>query len=72
MMRFFTNGSWRPRGTIAESPTPVGEACGACGAAIQVDDCGVLLVHVDDGGDAHRPWHLACLRRVLGIEGELA
>lgn len=69
-MRFFTNGTWRPReASIIEIRTPVGEACGSCGAAIQADDCGVSMVHVEVDGGAYRPWHLACFRRALGIEG---
>lgn len=69
MMRFFTNGTWRPRSTaIAEIPTPVGECCLACGAAIGADDCGISMVHMDASGDAYRPWHLACFRDALGIE----
>lgn len=70
MMRFFTNGTWRPRATtITEIRTPIGEACFACGAPIQADDCGVSMVHMDVSGDAYRPWHLACFRRALKIDG---
>lgn len=69
-MRFFTNGTWRPRAAaLVEIPTPVGEPCLACGAPIEADDCGVSMVHMDDRVDAYRPWHLACFRRALGIEG---
>lgn len=68
MMRFFTNGTWRPSSPeIKEIPTPVGERCLACNAAIQDGDCGVSLVHMDASGDAYRPWHLACFRNDLGI-----
>lgn len=69
-MRFFTNGTWRPRfPAIAEIPTPVGDACLACGEAIQPDDCGVSMVHLDDTSSAHRPWHLACFRHAIRIAG---
>ena len=69
MMKFFSNGTWRPRfREIAEIPTPVGEGCLACGAAIQADDCGVSMVHMAASGDAYRPWHLACFRAALGID----
>lgn len=68
-MRFFSDGTWRPRAaTISEIPAPVGEVCLGCGAPIQAADCGVSLVHMDASGDTYRPWHLACFRRVLGIE----
>ena len=68
-MRFFTNGTWRPRlDAIAQIPVPVGECCLACGKAIQADDCGVSMAHMDTSGDTYRPWHLACFRRSLGIE----
>lgn len=73
MMRFFTNGTWRPRSAvITEIPTPVGERCLACGEAIATEDCGVSMVHMDASGNAYRPWHLACFRRSLGIEGAQA
>ncbi len=69
-MRFFSNGAWRPRDPmIKQVTTPVGEACLACGAAIEADDCGISMVHMDIRTDAYRPWHLACFRRALGIEG---
>ena len=69
-MRFFTNGTWRPvAAEIVEIATPVGARCLACGAAIQAEDCGVSMVHMDGSGDAYRPWHLACFRKALGIEG---
>lgn len=68
-MRFFTNGTWRPRLEIEQIDTPVGESCLACGAAIQADDCGVSMIHMSAHGDAYRPWHLACFRRSIGIEG---
>ena len=69
MMRFFSNGTWLPRvREIAEIPTPVGERCLECGAAIQVDDCGVSMLHMDVRDVAYRPWHLACFREALGIE----
>jgi hypothetical protein len=73
MMKFFTNGTWRPRlDEIEQIATPVGESCLACGAAIQADDCGVSMIHMGAHGDAYRPWHLACFRRSLGIEGAQA
>ena len=73
MMKFFSNGTWSPRvKEIAKIPTPVGESCLACGAAIQADDCGVSMVHMDASGNAYRPWHLACFRDALGIERILA
>lgn len=73
MMKFFTNGTWRPRlDAIAQIATPVGERCLACDAAIQADDCGVSMVHMDTSGNAYRPWHLACFRRSLGIENAQA
>ena len=69
-MRFFTNGTWRPRlDASAEIPTPVGERCLACDAAIMADDCGVSMIYMSEAGDAYRPWHLACFRRALGIDG---
>jgi len=68
--QFFTNGTWRPRAdTFAEVPTPVGEICLACGLAIRADDCGLSMVHLDESRAARRPWHLACFRAALGIEG---
>jgi hypothetical protein len=73
MMRFFSNGTWRPRSTeIAEIPTPVGEHCLVCRAAIQAEDCGVSMMHMDTSGDAYRSWHLVCFRASLGIEGAKA
>lgn len=69
MMKFFSNGTWRPRSAeIAETSTPVGEHCLVCEAAIQTDDCGILMLHMGEHGDAYRPWHLACFRKALGIE----
>lgn len=69
MMRYFTNGTWQPRSLkIEQIPTPVGATCLACGRSIQADDCGVSMIHMDAGGDAYRPWHLACFRSSLGIE----
>jgi len=68
-MRFFTNGTWRPRlREIAEVPVPVGEHCLACSQPIEADDCGVSMEHADESGTAYRPWHLSCFRRTLGIE----
>jgi hypothetical protein len=73
MMRFFTNGTWRPSTPeIEEVPTPIGEHCLACGTAIRDGDCGVSMVHMDVSGATYRPWHLACFRRSLGIEGAQA
>jgi hypothetical protein len=69
MMRYFTNGTWRPAIPLEEIPTPVGETCLACDRAIESDDCGVSMIHMDASGDAYRPWHLACFRRSIGIEG---
>lgn len=78
-MKFFTNGTWEPRSPeIDQVDTPVGEKCMACGKVIEPDDCGVSMIHSDAmigaalGGDAYRPWHLACFRRALGIEGTKA
>lgn len=72
-MRFFTNGTWQPRSTsIAEIPIPVGVPCRSCEAPIQPDDCGVSMIHMDDHAETYRPWHLACFRRALGIEGASA
>ena len=69
-MRFFTNGTWRPRDPeIKEVPAPVGESCLSCASPIGEEDCGLLIVHMGAQGDAYRPWHLACFRRSLGIEG---
>jgi hypothetical protein len=73
MLKFFTNGAWRPTaGAIAQIPIPVGEHCLACGTPIDADDCGVSMVHMGAGHDAYRPWHLACFRSALGIEGTKA
>ena len=73
MMKFFTNGTWRPRlEAIQQIPTPVGESCLACDAPIAADDCGVSMIHMGVDGDAYKPWHLACFRRSLGIEGAKA
>ena len=73
MMKFFTNGTWYPRLPVtAQIQTPVGEDCLACGAAIHLDDCGVSMIYMSTCGDAYRPWHLACFRRSLGIDGALA
>jgi hypothetical protein len=44
----------------------------ACGTPIDADDCGVSMVHMGAGHDAYRPWHLACFRSALGIEGAKA
>ena len=74
-MRFFTNGTWSPRtGEIEQIPTPIGELCLACRVEIEADDCGVSMVHMYDarGGADYRPWHLACFRRALGIDGTTA
>jgi hypothetical protein len=72
-MKFFSNGTWRPGALeIEEVPTPIGEHCLSCGAAIQADDCGVSMMHMGASGDVYRPWHLACFRRALGIEGDQA
>lgn len=69
MRRFFSNGTWRPRlRAIEEVPTPIGECCVACGGRIQIDHCGVALMHADAEGEEYRPWHLACFRRAIGIE----
>ena len=69
MMRFFTNGTWRPLSlAIEEIPTPVGESCLACGKPIDAEDCGVSMVHMSESGDAYRPWHLGCFHKDLGIE----
>jgi hypothetical protein len=74
-MQFFTNGTWSPRSPeIEQIETPVGEKCLACCRPIEVDDCGISMLHADatvgdiSSGDAYRPWHLACFRRALGIE----
>lgn len=73
MMRFFTNGTWRPRSSsIEQIATPIGECCLACGKAIKTDDCGISMIHSDVSGDAYRPWHLACFRDSLGIESAQA
>lgn len=72
-MKFFTNGTWRPRAhAIVEIPTPVGENCRVCGKAIHADDCGISMVHMEESGDTYWPWHLACFREALGIEGAKA
>jgi hypothetical protein len=69
MMRFFTNGSWRPRlPSIEQIDTPIGQHCLACNKAIAADDCGVSMIHSDATGNAYRPWHLACFHEALGIE----
>ena len=69
-MKFFTNGTWRPRLGLEQVATPVGEACLACGLPVEADDCGVSMVHMGEVGigAAYRPWHLACFRRSLGVE----
>ena len=73
VMKFFSNGTWRPSvREIKEIPTPVGESCLACDTAIQSADCGVSMVHMGESGNAYQPWHLACFRRSLGIEGAQA
>jgi len=70
MMKFFSNGTWRPRApTIEEVPTPVGARCSACGHAIQNDDCGLSMIHMEGNGNANRSWHLDCFRKALEIEG---
>jgi hypothetical protein len=72
-MRFFTNGTWRPRlPSIEQIDTPIGQRCLACGAAITTDDCGISMIHADATGDAYRPWHLTCFRASLGIESAQA
>lgn len=75
-MRFFTNGTWQPRSSeIEQIATPIGDRCLACSKAIEAGDCGVSMIHSDVtigaalNGDAYRPWHLACFRSALGIEG---
>jgi hypothetical protein len=77
MMKFFSNGTWQPRSAeIEQIDTPVGERCLACGKAIEADDYGVSMIHMDVplssalSGDAYRPWHLACFQRALGIKEE--
>ena len=68
-MKFFTNGTWKPRlSSIPQVPTPVGEACLLCDAAIEVDDCGLMIIHMGPDGDAYRPQHLGCFRAAIGIE----
>ena len=70
MLRFFTNGTWRPRSSAIEQiKTPVGARCLACNKAIEADDCGISMIHSDTVGDAYRPWHLACFHESLGIDG---
>ena len=72
-MKFFTNGTWRPRlSTIVQIATPVGEPCLACGKSIEAEDCGISMIHMDGSGDAYRPWHLACFQFAIGIEGAKA
>ena len=69
MMKFFSNGAWRPAvDTIEEIATPIGEPCLACEAPICAEDCGVSMVHMSERGNAYRPWHLACFRDALGIQ----
>lgn len=72
MMRFFTNGTWCPRLAAIEVSTPVGERCLACGETIAAEDCGVSMLHMDGSYNAYRPWHLACFRTSLGVEGDKA
>lgn len=70
MMKFFSNGMWRPRvDTIEEISVPIGERCLACGRALQADDCGVSMIHLDVSSSSYRSWHLACFQVALGIEG---
>lgn len=68
MMKFFTNGTWRPNAALEQVPAPVGERCLDCNLKIHAEDCGVLMIHMSEEGDAYRPWHLSCFRRMLGIE----
>jgi hypothetical protein len=69
-MKFFTNGTWRPRvGDIEEVLTPISRVCLACGQPIRADDCGILMLHTNARGNtAYQPWHLACFQGALGIE----
>lgn len=73
-MKFFTNGTWRPRsGDIEEVPTLVNRTCIGCGQPIQADDCGIFMPHTTERGNtSHLPWHLACFQAALGIEGAKA
>ena len=69
ILKFFTNGTWCPRpSTIEQAATPVGDRCLACGRPIEIDACGVSMIHMDGSAAAYRPWHLTCFRVSLGIE----
>lgn len=47
--------------------TPTGEPCAWCEEAIEVPDSGLLMPHIDVGGERLRPWHAECAARsVLG------
>jgi hypothetical protein len=69
-VKFFTNGTWKPRlPSIPQVPTPVGDTCLLCDAAIEADDCGLVMMHMAPDGDAYRPQQLVCFRAAIGIEG---
>lgn len=49
------------------APTPVDAPCGRCGERIEAQDDGMLVLHVDDSGTTHRPYHYEChMRGVIG------
>ena len=67
-MKFFTNGTWKPRLPLPQVPTPVGAMCLLCDVAIEADDCGLVMIYMGPDGDAYRPQHLTCFRAAIGIE----
>lgn len=48
---------------------PVGDVCMYCDRAIEASDAGVIMPHVDET-TTWRAWHIACLRRTMGVGEE--
>ena len=55
------------------APTPVDAPCGSCGESIKEQDDGMLVLHADEHGSAHRAYHYAChMRGIIGGLNHLA
>lgn len=58
---------------IPHAPTPVDAPCGRCGESIEAHDDGLLVLHADEHGSAHRAYHYAChIRGIVGGFNHLA
>ena len=55
------------------APTPADVPCGRCGESIEEHDDGMLMLHADEHGIAHRAYHYAChMRGIIGGLNHLA